>query len=289
MTPNLAVALIYVRRGVSILPCREADGRGGTAKAPYIEGGWHSASASEAQVRSWWTTWPNAAIGLPCRANEVIALDADRHGQGDGVAALFALFAQHGFAPNAVPCVVTPRDGRHCVFRRPIELSDTKARIAPAIDVRDRAYVVAAGSVMANGGRYTVQNGSLEQLAAAIGSASLPELPQWLVATIEKPPLLPPASIERARSEAMAGCDVERRLTALVRKVVLATKGERNAVLHWAACRAGELVSAGAIHGETAVALFTEAGRHAGLPIHEARATARSGVHKGQASADHGR
>jgi hypothetical protein len=66
----------------------------------------------------------------------------------------------------------------------------------------------------------------------------------------------------------------------LVRTVVLARQGERNATLHWAACRLGELVRQGQIHPDAAFALIVEAGRHAGLSPREAAATARSGLIK---------
>jgi hypothetical protein len=281
MTENCSLALVYARHGVLVLPCREGDGMVGKAKAPYVEGGWHSASSDEYQINLWWSFWPNAAIGLPARANGIIAFDADRHGADDGVAILFSLFAQHAFSPYTVPCVTTPRDGRHLIFRRPAELQDTRGKIASAVDIRDNAYVVAAGTRMANGLCYLLENGSPEQLAAAIGTATLPELPVWLAAMIVKPPLVMTAPNGPANLACLSHGGSKRRLAGLIRKVVLARNGERNVTLHWAACRVGELVSAGAIKNETAIALLTTAGLQAGLPIYEALATIQSGIRGG--------
>lgn len=289
MTHNLSIALIYALSGVRILPCREADGHGHKAKAPYVKAGLHDASADEALVRKWWAIWPNAIVGLPCRASGILCLDADRHGQGDGVAALAGLFAQHKFAANSVPRVATPRDGLHCLFKRPASLGDTNGKIATAIDVRDNAYIIAAGSIMASGLLYSLQNGSVTHLAAAVGGARLPDLPDWLEPLLAKPARTPTASPGPLDAHTAPGGDVARRLAGLVRKVVLARPGERNATLHWAACRAGELASEGVVQREAVVAMFTEAGRQAGLPTPEARATARSGVRAGQASGGHGR
>jgi hypothetical protein len=186
--------------------------------------------------------------------------------------------------------VATPRNGHHYLFRRPKELGETKGKIAPAIDIRDRAYVIAAGSVMSNGPRYSLQNGSIELLAAAIGSATLPELPDWLSALVAKPtPGKNTATGYAAPPRFTPAGDVRRRLTGLVRAVALAPPGERNAMLHWGACRVGELVQAGLITEEAAFAMFVEAGSSAGLSTRETIATVKSGVAKGSGSAHHGR
>jgi AraC-like DNA-binding protein len=69
-----------------------------------------------------------------------------------------------------------------------------------------------------------------------------------------------------------------RSLAGLVRGVATAPEGERNNVAFWAACRAGEMVAAGLLDSETAVALITEAAVRAGLPQPAAMRTAFSGV-----------
>ncbi|HEX4078245.1 MAG TPA: bifunctional DNA primase/polymerase [Rhizomicrobium sp.] len=287
MTVNGMVALGYAKWGVKVFPCREVDSESGNAKAPYVGGGWHSASASEEQIISWWKTWPNAIVGLPCQDNSVVVIDADRHGNSDGVATLCDLFALHGFEPHSVPCISTPRDGLHCLFQRWPEMGQTKAKIVSAVDIRDNAYVIAAGSIMADCRRYSLSNGSLEQLAKAIGNRNLPEVPQWLVALMVKPATVAiPVKIMKP-NDTRAG-PVKRRLIGLVRRVVSAPKGERNSTLHWAACRAREIVCDGSIQIETAIALLTEAGRQAGLPVREASATVRSGVQVGYGSARNG-
>jgi hypothetical protein len=273
---NLSVALTYIRHQVVVFPCREAAGISGTAKVPYIEGGWHNASASSAQIRAWWKMWPNAVVGLPCRVNGIIVLDADRHGMEDGVAALGELFVQHEFETETVPCVSTPRNGRHYVFRRPSQLGDTKARIARAIDVRDNAYVISAGSAMADGRNYALAAGSVEQLAFAIAKKSLIELPEWLIAIVEKAENS--NQIATGFKQSAADINAKPRLAGLIRAVVLAQPGQRNATLHWAACRAGELVKAGTIHRDAAAALLMEAGSQAGLRPREVRATICSGL-----------
>jgi hypothetical protein len=67
----------------------------------------------------------------------------------------------------------------------------------------------------------------------------------------------------------------------LVRLVAGAREGERNNLAFWAACRAGEMVSAGLLTTEAAEATIAEAAMRAGLPPIEAEVTARSGVRTG--------
>lgn len=272
--------MTYATSGVLIFPCREADGRGGNAKAPYIEGGWHRATCDLAQIGAWWRSWPHAAIGLPCRKNGIIAIDADRHGATDGVAALLALCQRHGFDAGSVPVVATPRNGLHLLFQRPRGMGDTRGTVAEAIDTRDNGYVIAAGSCMASGYGYRLFNGTVEALASAIGRAALPLPPDWLTALLSKPLAAASTGYRPPNPTAPPFGDMRPRLSALVRTVVLARQGERNATLHWASCRLGELARQGLIHPDAAFALIVEAGRHAGLTHREAAATARSGLVK---------
>lgn len=270
------VALDFAGCGVAIFPCREADGRNGRAKAPYIPGGWHGASHDPGQIGSWWSRWPNAVLGLPCRMNGLIVLDADRHGQEDGVTALTRLFLALQLDPNSVPVVSTPRHGLHVLFRRPDDLGPTKAFIAPAGDIRDRAYVIAAGSTMANGLRYRLQRGSTRELAFAIGARRLLELPRSLAALVSKARSAIGAD-ERQCLVTLGTGSLRHRLKGLVRAVALAPVGHRNGTLFWASCRIGDFVRAGLMDYGTAYTLALEAAISSGLAHNEATATIRSG------------
>jgi len=68
------------------------------------------------------------------------------------------------------------------------------------------------------------------------------------------------------------------RLSGLARTVREANVGERNSTLHWAACRAGEMVTEGALRDPwEAARSLAEAAEHAGLGGPEIAATIRSG------------
>src|SRR5260370_31201865 len=88
----LTAALGYAERGWAVFPVYEAlvDGtcacnpggqcsKGKPGKHPRIMDWPNLASRDEAQIRDWWTDWPEANIGLPVPAGYVV-LDVDtRH------------------------------------------------------------------------------------------------------------------------------------------------------------------------------------------------------------------
>src|SRR5258708_4431274 len=54
----LEYALAYARVGFAVFPCRP---RG---KEPITKHGFKDATRDEAQIRKWWTRWPDANIGI---------------------------------------------------------------------------------------------------------------------------------------------------------------------------------------------------------------------------------
>lgn len=274
---NINLAQIYACFGVPVFPCREA---GEQARSPYTAKGYHQADASPAILRQWAAMYPKALYGLPCAPNGLFVLDADRHGNGDGVANVMAFYARHGFDWQSVPVVQTPRDGLHFIFQKPVGLGKTKGNIAEAVDVRDNGYIIAPGNTLPDGRRYALVNGTVDQLATAIASRSLPMMPEWLIAAALQP--------YRAPTPFKASTNIEgatNQLRGLVQAVVGAPTGNRNRVLFWASCRLGGLVSQGIVGGDAALALLIEAGQQAGLGQGEAYATVLSGLRRGQRDA----
>lgn len=277
---NESLARTYAISGVSVFPCRAAGER---AKSPYVANGYHQATACPAILRHWAATYPEALYGLPCAPNCVFVLDADRHGNGDGIANAQAIFVRHGFDCQSVPVVQTPGNGLHFLFQKPAGLGKTKGRIADAVDVRDNGYIIAPGNILPNGRRYRLVNGTVEQLAWAIANRTLPIMPEWLVGLALQPYREPAAFRAPANMEETA-----KQLGGLVHAIVGATAGNRNRVLYWASCRVGGLVGHGIIESGSAVALLLEAGRQAGLGYRETSATALSGLRQGQRDATRG-
>ncbi len=277
---NHFLAQTYANHGVPVFPCREGGDR---PKSPYVANGYHQANTQIELLKHWASRYPSALYGLPCAPNNLFVLDADRHGNGDGVANLMVMFARHGFDWQSVPVVHTPGDGLHFIFQKPAGLAKTKGKIAEAVDVRDNGYIIAPGNVLPDGRRYALLNGSIEQLAAGISSRSLPLMPEWLVAVALQPHRTPVQSEAPTNAEAATN-----QLRGLVQAVINAPSGNRNRVLYWAACRLGGLLSQGIVSGDAALAMLVEAGQYAGLGRGEAHATALSGLRQGQQDAGHG-
>ena len=269
---NARLAVDYARTGVKVFPCRESDTDTRKAKSPYTRNGFRGASADYSDLRRWSIMHPAATYGLPCAPNNIFVLDADRHGEGDGVHALMTLFAHFRFDWQTVPTVRTPRDGLHILFSRPTALGLTKGTIARAIDVRNNAYIIAPGTVLPDGRRYELIGGTTAQLARAIAERSLLPMPDWLIELAVQPmkpaPVLAPLSRD----------GMTRRIDGLIATVEKAAVGGRNATLHWAACRAGELVSSTDISAGQLSGLLVQAGLSVGLHEHEVRNTVASGM-----------
>ena len=290
---NQVVGMTYATAGVSVLPCHASGSR---AKSPHTTNGFHEASTEAAQLKLWEWKYPDAIYGLPCAPNGLFVLDADRHGNGDGVANIMALFECHGYDWRSGPVVETPGNGLHFIFRKPVGLERTKGKIAKAVDVRDNGYIIAPGNILPDGRRYNLLNGTINQLAIAIANHSLPLMPEWLIRLALQPTSVASALREtpvnhcRASHGPPASADGSlHSLGGIIRAVIGAAVGERNRTLFWAACRLGTLVGEKIIHPEAALSLLTDAGELAGLARREARATALSGLRQGRGDAIHGR
>ncbi|MGX7705530.1 bifunctional DNA primase/polymerase [Methylobacterium sp. Gmos1] len=279
---NTDLAAIYAECGVRVFPCRERDTTRGKAKAPYTRNGHHSSSAASHTMSLWAATYPDAIYGIPCSANGLFVLDADRHGGCDGVQSLMTLFAHYKFDWSNVPIVNTPRDGLHVLFARPGELGRTKSVIAPAIDVRDLGYVIAPGTILPDGREYRLTNGTIAQLGRAIAEHSLLPVPSWLVHLAS-----PPTQAVRPKPTVNNHQVNGRQLRGIISVIRDAPIGERNRSLHWAACRCGELVVAGGISDVDAYNLLYQSARAAGLNDCEIRNTIASGMRKGMAGRRH--
>lgn len=199
-TDNLATALALAAQGFSVFPCHSG---GPKAKSPMPFIKWREASTTDsATIAAWWRKWPEAAIGLDLAKSGLLVIDADRHGEADGVEAFGALMAEHGFDPDSAPLVATPNAGNHHYFRqgKGKPHGNSEGNLPPGINVRGAGgYVIAPGTVMQDGRVYELWG----DLAAA------PEIPDWLSAILEarrgsnqggnvSAPLAPaPASLDR--------------------------------------------------------------------------------------------
>jgi len=169
----LKCALWYASKGFPVFPLVPRD------KNPLTEHGFKDASTKEAQIRSWWTRWPDANVGVPTGApSGWLVLDVDPRNGGDE--SLEALIAQHGRLPDSAG-QITGGAGRHIVLRFPgLPVPKT---LAPGIDLKgDGGYVVVAPSVHPSGRRY-----QWDGMAGAKALLNLADPPAWLLESIRRP------------------------------------------------------------------------------------------------------
>ncbi|MDN3624480.1 bifunctional DNA primase/polymerase [Methylobacterium isbiliense] len=265
-----------MRYGIKIFPCRECDTQAGKAKSPYTRNGYKDAGAELHLLSFWSCAYPNAIYGIPCAENNIFVLDADRHGAGDGVQSLLSIFAHYSFDWRTVPVIKTPRDGLHVIFSRQSSLRRTRNKLTSVIDVRDNGYIIAPGSILPDGRVYQLLHGTVGQLACAIANRNLLPVPRWLIELVARPE---PA--EQCSRIPLRPQGVRRSLDGLISKILNSAVGNRNSILHWAACRGGELVVQQMITAYEVENRLIQAGRQVGLDDREVKNTVASGMRKG--------
>jgi RecA/RadA recombinase len=104
----------------------------------------------------------------------------------DGVKAFEKLIPENE-SLAAIPRVLTPNGGQHLYFSNLIDqpLGNSTGDLPPGIDIRGNGgYVIACGSLMADGRQYTHDIAS-PKLSELLASKALPTLPAWLLEHIQ--------------------------------------------------------------------------------------------------------
>jgi len=158
-------ALRYAEMGYPVFPCVPGE------KVPLTPHGFHDATTDAARIEAWWAAHPDANIGMPTAGLLVIDVDgADNPWPGDPEQAL-------DLAQGAMS--LTPRGGRHHIFRQPTgrTWSCTTGKLADHVDTRaNGGYIVVPPSVVAGKPYAWAQAREL-----ATGPEQLTEPPGWLV------------------------------------------------------------------------------------------------------------
>lgn len=138
-------AIKYLEIGFSVIPIRHGD------KKPLIK--WEEyqkRKATIAELISWWTTYPNANIGIVTgEISNLFVVDVDTEEGNENLNAL-------GFESIITPTVKTPRGGQHLYFRYPQGSNITiGAGKIKGTDFRGNGgFVVAPPSLNGNGKHY---------------------------------------------------------------------------------------------------------------------------------------
>jgi Bifunctional DNA primase/polymerase, N-terminal len=249
--------LEWLGRGFAVFPLKPKS------KVPLgalVPSGFKDATRAPEKVGEWWTKHPNANIGIATGAGcFVVDLDGP-----DAERWFINACGRHGDCPPTLSARTSR--GWHLFFRSDAEIPCSTGMLAPGVDIKGAGgYIVAAPSIHPTGAVYTI----VRDLPLALA-------PRWLVDLAVPDPVperapMPPLVLrgEDAQLRALAG---------IIRIVATASKGERNRIAFWAACRLGEMVRDGLISAGEAEDILIQTAARAGLPAREARLTAVSGI-----------
>lgn len=164
VNPLLEAALRYADMGYPVFPCSPAW------KTPLTLHGHLDASVDPEQIEEWWKTFPNANIGISTTGLLVIDIDG----------------ADNPWNPE-LPCSpvsLTPRGGRHLIYRQPegASLRNSAGKLALRVDIRgDGGYVVVPPSII-NGIPYR-----WAPTCELVPPNQLTVVPEWIVTLLAEP------------------------------------------------------------------------------------------------------
>ncbi len=170
----LETALRYAALGYPVFPCRPG------ASQPLTEHGFHNASTDATQIEQWWQRHPEANLAIA--AGGLLVVDVDPLPSGAANPWL-QQDPDKQLDLAAAPTAITPRKGRHHVFRKPPGKSwrCTASQLAPHVDTRtDGGYFVVFPSQRPEGTYQWLPGSELD-----IAPARLPEPPAWLAAMLD--------------------------------------------------------------------------------------------------------
>jgi hypothetical protein len=271
MSEMLAAALRYAALNRAVFPVPP-----GTKKsyksARHSNGRRWGATCDPDEIRADFTRFPRARIGLVMGVESgIVVIETDTvEGHGvDGAASLRALELKHAPLPDTLQAV-SPSGSVHRYFQHPgagVKIVCSANKLGPGIDCKgDGGMVIAPPSVTPGKGAYRWLN-----------DLPIASMPAWLVdLTREKPPTIS----QRATAAVCTSIPTDRRLRGLVRAVVHAPNLQRDSVLHWAACRVGEMIADGSTDAGFAFDVLFKAASHVGLEHKEIGPSIRSGFRK---------
>jgi hypothetical protein len=230
--------------------------------------GFYAATLDVARVEEMMRLHPRGLLAVRTGAvSGTAVIDVDAH----GIPAMRQMIAS-----GLLPRTLTQRTGSgyHLVYAHPgVRIVSGPGKGGPGIDVKsDDAYIVAAPSVHPRTGRPYRWLGPLTD--------ELAPLPQYWVERLREPdrPCRPgPVPVQAVRGTQYALGALRRQLAELLK----VKKGTRNAALNKTAFVIGQLVGAGMLDQQDAVAALEDVGQRIGLSPGEVRRSVASGLRAG--------
>jgi Bifunctional DNA primase/polymerase, N-terminal len=243
----LDTALQLAAVGTPVFPCL-------LNKHPATPHGFKDASTDDNIVREWWRACPSALVGVPTgEASGLDVLDLDaKHNTATW------WWGENKARVPATRIHRTRSGGLHLLFKHDSQVRSSAGKLALGVDTRGTG-----GYVIWWAAEFPV-----------LSDAPPAQWPDWLLEEFR-----PKARAPSASSNPPGFCyHGDAWLKGLVRVVATAVEGQRNGILFWAACRAGEAIREGKTTENFVADVLLEAALHAGLERREALATIQSGV-----------
>lgn len=281
---NIDFALNYIDKGWFIIPIQPI--RNGFCSCDKIDchspgkhpighltfHGLKDATTDETTIRSWWTKYPDANIGvITGEKSGIVVLDVDPKNGGNE--SFIELIEKYGDLPQTVTAD-TGGGGQHYVFRYPGKhVPNSSSKLGAGLDVKgDGGYIVVAPSIHFSGNRY--------QWREQTEVAQLPEILLDLM-LVDKYQPLPANSTVTTPTTANSSPYGRGALQDEAQRVLMAVKGTRNDTLNKASFNLGQLVAAGALTESEVTEILYRAAVGAGLLPAEVQQTLRSGLTAG--------
>jgi hypothetical protein len=278
----LPAAFGYAQAGMPVLPLHTPAGKGACScrqtdcdrvgKHPrwhprLITAGLHNSSTDAQRIDAWWSTWPQANVGI----RTGVVCDVCDIDTPAGLAAVQELVSAE------LPTVRTGSGGFHLYVAA--TGAGNRTRLLPGVDWRGAGgYVVAPPSLHASGERY---------VWVRPPAGGFPPCPAGLRRLLAAPPpSLAPAGTGRATVHRPAEYGAAA-LQSEELQVRSAPVGRRNDTLYHAARSLGRLVAAGILAADEVTTTLTGAARAAGLGRAETARTIHSGLTAGRWPSPH--
>jgi len=176
VTPNdlLTAALRYAELGYRVFPCAPGN------STPLTDHGFLDATTEVEQIERWWGQHPTANVAIATAGLLVVDLDP---AEGNAANPCLKDDPDKQLDLAAAPTALTPRGGRHHVFRKPVGKGwrCTASRLAPKVDTRtDGGYIVVPPSWRPDGAYSWVPGLELDG-----PPERLPKPPSWLASLLD--------------------------------------------------------------------------------------------------------
>ena len=192
-------ALRYAEMGYAVFPCVPSG------KAPVTSHGFKDATTDSAKIDAWWEQHPRANIGIATAGLLVVDVDGPENAWPNDL--------ENASQLASAALSLTPRGGRHFIFRQPPGKTwrNTTGKLAPKVDTRGQGgYILVAPSVVDGKPYQWAESMELDT------PENLAEPPAWLVELLDG----------LATGSSQGACDASERADGNV-----IPDGQRNATL----------------------------------------------------------